>query len=527
MQAMDRTVSGTWVCGRGTAWRTCARALTLLALLAGAMQPRAVQAGAWRGFGGDPQHTAISTVAAQPLERVRWSTPVDLQPKYSGISLLIHYGTPLVTRNNTVLIPVKTGATDGFRVEARRGDTGALLWQQDTDYTLPTHGWVPSLGTTLTPRDRLIIPGAGGTIYRRVLPDKANGRTTQRAFYGMRNYLGNPAAFNNNVRISTPITADGRDVAYFGFVTTGNAPLGLRSGVARVTAARGSTWTAASVAGDDASIERVVYNCAPALSHDGTRLYVAVTETSDSGLGGGYLVALGSRKLEPLSRVRLKDVHNPDQDALLPDDGTASPLIGPDGDVYFGVIENPIGSNHVRGWLLHFDATLSEVKTPGAFGWDNTPSIVPASAVPSYHGSSSYLIMAKYNNYADGGGDGVNKYAVLDPHDSMTDPVSGATVMREILTVTAPTPDPLARKDGFPDAVREWCVNTGVVDPQSKSAFLNNEDGILYRWDFTTNTLASSVQLTAGLFEAYTPTIIGTDGTVYAISNGLLFAVGR
>jgi hypothetical protein len=66
-----------------------------------------------------------------------------------------------------------------------------------------------------------------------------------------------------------------------------------------------------------------------------------------------------------------------------------------------------------------------------------------------------------------------------------------------------------------------------VVDPQNKSALINNDDGFIYRWDFTTNTLAANVHLTAGLFEAYTPTIIGPDGTTYAISNGLLFAVGQ
>jgi hypothetical protein len=55
----------------------------------------------------------------------------------------------------------------------------------------------------------------------------------------------------------------------------------------------------------------------------------------------------------------------------------------------------------------------------------------------------------------------------------------------------------------------------------------NSEDGVLYRWDLTTNTLSEQVVLTAGLGEAYTPTLIGADGTVYAINNGTLFAVGQ
>ncbi len=56
---------------------------------------------------------------------------------------------------------------------------------------------------------------------------------------------------------------------------------------------------------------------------------------------------------------------------------------------------------------------------------------------------------------------------------------------------------------------------------------MNSEDGVIYRWDFTTNTLSQKLRLTAGLGEAYTPTIIGADGTIYAINDATLFAVGN
>src|SRR5207248_1472350 len=107
----------------------------------------------------------------------------------------------------------------------------------------------------------------------------------------------------------------------------------------------------------------------------------------------GYLLALDSRTLTPLGKVRLKDAKTPANDARLPDDGTASPTIGPDGDVYFGVLGNPAYANHYRGWLLHFNGTLTQTNQAGAFGWDDTASIVPAAMVPSYPGTSSYLLM--------------------------------------------------------------------------------------------------------------------------------------
>ena len=130
--------------------------------------------------------------------------------------------------------------------------------------------------------------------------------------------------------------------------------------------------------------------------------------------------------------------------------------------------------------------------------------------------------MTKYNDYWQVGGTGLNKMAILDPNDTQIDPVTGQPVMREVLTILGVTPDP-----AFPAGVTEWCVNTAVVDPFTKSILVNSEDGILYRWDLTTNTFSESVELQAtGTLEAYTPTAIGPDGTVYAINRATLFAVG-
>jgi hypothetical protein len=477
----------------------------------------------WSGLGHDPQHSTISKIDSQALGQIRWQMPVDLHPQYSGSDLLIHYGSPLVTRQNTVLVPVKTGTSDGFRVEARDASDGSVKWMQDSDYTLPLHSWVPSFGIALTPKNRVYFPGAGGTVYFRDTPDAATGTTGQLAFYGLANYQADPSTFNSYVKINTPITSDRYGNIYFGFVVTGTTSPALQSGIARISEDGTGSWVSAAMAANDSSIVKVPHNCAPALSTNQKTLYAAV---SSGSYGSGYLVALDSRTLAPVSRVRLMDVLHSTRDAMVPDEGSASPTVGPDGDVYYGVLENlTYTNNHYRGWLLHFDKTLSQVKTPGAFGWDDTASIVSASLVSSYHGSSSYLVLTKYNNYVQAGGDGVNKMAVLDPDDTMTDPISGATVMKEILTVVGPNPDP-EYVDQYPNAVREWCINSAAVDPATKSAVVNSEDGNVYRWDFTTNTLQQALTLTSGIGEAYTPTIIGMDGTDYAISNATLFAIG-
>src|SRR5262249_32411315 len=107
----------------------------------------------WTTFAEDSQHTAVSAVAAQSLEVVHWAAPVDLAPPSGEIE--IPSGSPLVTAANTVIIPVKTGSSDGYEVQARRGNDGSLLWSATTDYVLPPHNRTPSYSPTLGSSGRL------------------------------------------------------------------------------------------------------------------------------------------------------------------------------------------------------------------------------------------------------------------------------------------------------------------------------------------------------------------------------------
>ena len=233
-------------------------------------------------------------------------------------------------------------------------------------------------------------------------------------------------------------------------------------------------------------------------------------------------MALDARTLAVRYRAALIDPGS-GTPARISDNATSSPTVGPDGSVYFGVLEAVYASNNARGWLLQFDAALTPRGAPGAFGWDNTASVVPASMVTSYTGSSSYLLMAKYNNYLGAGtGNGVNRIAVLDPNASQLDPISGRTVMREVLTIAGVT-----FEAGSTTAVREWCINTAAVDPMTHSVLANSEDGYLYRWDLRTNTFTQRIRLTTGIGQAYTATAIGADGAVYAINDAVLYSVAR
>ncbi len=470
----------------------------------------------WLTHSHDEQHTGVSSVASQPFTRIRWHVPVDLAPPQGEI--FIHYGSPLVTPANTVIVPVKT--TTGFRVEAHNGATGVRMWTQQTKYQVPSATFLPAIGPTIS-NNQLYVSDFGGRVIVRQTPDQLRGAVSRLVFYGKKNYAANPAVYQQNVLINTPLTTDASGNLYFGFLVTGPTPIGLQSGLARIATNGTGTWVSAASISGDSAVNNIAMSCAPALSHDGNTLYVV---TTNANAGYGYLVALNSATLAVANKVRLKDPSS-NQDALIFNASSATPTVGPDGDVYFGVLENPFPNHNDRGWLLHFGGDLSQKKTPGSFGWDDTASIVPASMVPSYTGTSSYLLMTKYNNYAGSGtGDGKNRIAILDPNATEHDPVLTATlVMKEVLTILGVTPD----NNGFPGAVREWCINTAAIDPATKSVIANSEDGNLYRWDLATNTLSQSIRLTNGIGEAYTPTVIGSDGTVYAINGAILNAIGQ
>lgn len=478
---------------------------------------------AWYGYGRDAQHTAASAIASQDLGRISWSTPMDLAPEYlpSG-ALLTHYGSPVITAKNTVVIPVKTTASGNYRIEGRDGATGTLLWQAGIDYVIPPSNWLPPYNLLLTQQGRLYAPGAGGKLLMREDADAANSTFMARPFYNAELYNANRAALDSTVFINTPLTADTQGNIFFGFIVTdANNPAGLTSGIARVSPDGTGTWVSAAAAAGDNSVLKPATNCAPAISIDGGTVYIAVNRGSTSATQTGYLLALDSTTLATKAKVALTDPSLL-RNARVSDDGTSSPVIGPDGTVFYGVLEAQSGTHNSRGWLLQFDAQLNPVGVPGSFGWDVSPSVIPASMVPTYTGTSTYLLAQKYNNYYGvGRGDGLNRLAVLDPKASQADTIApNVQVMREVMTILGPTLD-----GGTTASRREWCINTMATDPLRKSVLANNEDGILYRWDLATNKLSQSLRLNAGLGQAYTPTLIGADGGVYAISNAILYSI--
>ena len=195
---------------------------------------------AWWRFGRDAQHRRKArsprrTSTASPGRR-RSTSCRHARP--SG-ALLTHYGSPVVTSHNTVVVPVKTGPHRRLSHRGALGRNGGLIWSADTDYVLPPHNWVPSYNLALTTGNRLYAPGAGGKLLVKDDADAAGG-ALQHASCSTAPppTTPAPAAFDASVFINTPLTVDAQGNVFFGFVVTGANPAGLVSGIARVDAER-------------------------------------------------------------------------------------------------------------------------------------------------------------------------------------------------------------------------------------------------------------------------------------------------
>jgi hypothetical protein len=449
-------------------------------------------------FAGNAQHTAQFPVPAQHLNRVRWSTAV--QQAFN----MIHYGSPLVSPSNTVIFATNFVGVR-FTVRALEGATGRLKYILTNDFVDVGATWGMTYGPVLTAGPsgmRLYYPGGGGTVY---YVDNADSDTptppAQICFYmALVDYMTNVATLRGKVYINSPLVADTNGAVFYSFFTSGAAPAPLattNSGFVRIAPDGTATYTLAGVAAGDSLIFRTFDNCAPALSNDGTTLYVVVTGSS---LSYSYLLGLDAATLTNKYKVKLVTPQGPATGPV--DASTASPSVGPDGDVYLGV-----NGSFLYMVMLHFSGDLATTKLPSAFGWDYTPAFVPSSLVKGYRGPSSYLLFSKYNNYSSGD----YKIALLDPNVPET--TYGIPVMREVVTMRGPTTG------------KEWCLNTPAVNIAIASAFAPSEDGRIYLWNFLSNSLAETLSVSAGFGEPYVPTVVGPDGAVYTINGKTLYAL--
>jgi hypothetical protein len=279
----------------------------------------------WNEFNGNAQHTGISTVAAQPTDQILWQTSLDQQGTYFW-----HTGEPVFTPNDTVIVPIILATGDTFELKAFNGATGALLWTAASSYIQPGYSWLPPYQPVYDPvTNNVYFAGPGGTLYYINNPDNPGSSTptpSEVAFYGTSNYTANESAYNSSILIDTPLTVDNSGNVFFGFEETGSNPSGIGDGgIGRVSATGAGTYVTTGVA-VGAGSGGPALGSAPAVSNDGSTVYVAINDSN-----GPYLVGVNATTLAPQYSVELS-VPNSSTGVYLINQGTAAPMVAPDGE---------------------------------------------------------------------------------------------------------------------------------------------------------------------------------------------------
>lgn len=192
-------------------------------------------------------------------------------------------------------------------------------------------------------------------------------------FHGL--VVSNITGFRNSVFVNSALVSSGSAVFFTVRVVPGQVPGNAVSNcLVRITVTGTSLSKTPQELTGDSGYTQFPQNLAPAFSLDGTIMYVVVSSAEVNGL----FTKVAMIGVEPgtLTLVQRSDnspmiipLFDPEAGVNFPsivsDVSTSSPVVGPDGDVYFGVRGNP--SRTSLGWLLHFDRELSVRKVSICF----------------------------------------------------------------------------------------------------------------------------------------------------------------
>ncbi len=536
-------------------------------LLTGAPHPAA--ADDWLQWGRTPQHRGVSPVQGQKpeviLDSVVYDPFVAQMKTDSGDSLLAHYSVPLI-REGAIYMVFKTGLYSGlgnfdsltWNVKKLEWIAGQLeaVWSFETDWKpepLALTAWESVLQPAISGHD-IYVPGLGGTVHRvatetgisegRVNPFADVDPTRYVAgglgvgpdgsvFYNVIDLPNGDGDVEGAWLVKVIHEGEASRVAYSTLVTGAPSPASdcqaqfpndqrpwpptpdavaptipcgsQRPGINVVPAIAedGTIYTLSRAHNSDrySYLVAVHPDLSPAwkasfrgILDDGCGVLLRIDDTNRGCRTGAHLGVDPSVNDQPAGRVR--------------DQGTASPVVLPDGNVLIGVSTS---YNFARGHLLKFNPQGGVLATYD-FGWDLTPAV--------FEHDGTYSILIKDNHYSDP--DGIASYDVtlarrqprarvvvpLDEHGELRAPAGRRG--RRASTIIP---------EGF-----EWCVNQPALDVDG-TAYLNGEDGVLYAFDPEGHVIGS-VFLDTALGAAYTPLSIGPGGIIYTQNNGVLFAVG-
>ncbi len=509
---------------------------------------------------------------------------VPLERGETSGALLVHYQTPL-SDGDDVFMEVKGGTYTTFRTwETQTWSIRKFRWERNrlVEKWTAESDWkpVPSGGARFEPvfhaalgNGVLYMPGAGGTVLE---VDRQTGAITRRlgsfdAGPDPTMFVTSPIAVDdagnicyNALKLRSPnpwstdhlgawlvkITPGGvaTRVSYGSLVANAPAPESLCLGEFTASQLPWPPPPPAVPSSVPCGSLRAGLNATPAIGADGTIYTVARVHRNARW---AWLIAVNP-DLSPKWSISLRNRFDDGCNVLLPpngepggcragaetgvdpadnqpgsgsvnDNSTASPIVAPDGTLYYGAYTR---YNHSQGHLMRFSAA-GEFLQAYPFGWDITPAI--------WEHDGAFSIITKENRYA-----GVGTYC-NDPTHCPEARVPG-DYQGYFITQLAPTLDVEwkfrstnresceRKEDGTVQCVEdhpfgfEWCVNAPAVDARGV-VYVNSEDGHLYAID-QGGTLRERIFLQLATGAAYTPLSLGAHGRIYTQNAGHLFVVG-
>jgi outer membrane protein assembly factor BamB len=526
--------------------------------------------------GGPRHLGALAVYAQPLRERfadIEYDPFVPIERAEAGGTLLVHYQAPL-SEGADVFMEVKGGAYADFaHWSSQTWSIRKFQWQGGTLVTrwTATSDWdpVPPGASRFEPvfhaalaNGFLYMAGAGGTLLE---IDRASGAQRRRLSpFG--------ASIDPTIYVTSPISADDAGNIYYsalklravnpwtsdhdGAWLVKVTPAGVATKVLYrdlvPTAPAATAQCLADFTADQQpwppspdAVPRTVtcgsqrpgINVAPAIGPDGTIYIVSRAHLNNRW---GWLVAVNP-DLTPKWASSLRNLFQDGCNVLLPpngqeggcrdgaatgvdpsdnmpgsgavnDNSTSSPVVAPDGSIYYGTYTR---YNHSQGHMARFSAAgqfLSSYK----FGWDVTPAI--------WVHDGTFSVVTKENRYE---GTGPRVPGDEEGYDiTQLSPGLGVEWQFRSTNTLSCSRNP----DGSMDCVDdhplgfEWCVNSLAVDARGV-VYVNSEDGNLYAIN-QGGTLRERIFLQLALGAAYTPLSLGTDGRVYTQNAGHLFVVG-
>ncbi len=287
---------------------------------------------------------------------------------------------------------------------------------------------------------------------------------------------------------------------------------------------------------------------ATSLSHtlnDGCGVLIPIGTVAPPATGP-YDLATFKGKCRVGATVGVDPATNRPGSGRINDAGTSSPVVLPDGNVYFGAWGR---YNVSRGHAFKLSGSNGAILATYEFGWDDTQAV--------YQHGGTYSIVMKDNHYdeeegyycntndnpvSQGGSPNYLPNVVCDwtgiPAGPFYITQVNPNLVPEWKFQSTETRNCHRNPDGSITCVNdgahphgfEWCINQPAVDGAG-NVYVESEDGNIYVFDqshtgiFTTPKAKIFTNLAVGA--AYTPYSIDQAGRGYGQNNGHLFVVGN